>query len=215
MPESPSQEVRGGEKEKEVPRVQAILEGAAEVFSSRGFAATSMREVARQTGASLGSIYYHYESKEAILRAILAGNFRRVRESLDVRLEGVEDPRRALEVFVENHLSHFSQHLAEMRVMSHELDTLTDEAGAEVSTLRRAYTRRARELLAVLRPDLTAEQLRVATLSLFGMLNWSYRWYHTLPDGSSPGRLAGTMSSLFLDGFLGHAPAPLGPGGEG
>jgi AcrR family transcriptional regulator len=192
---------------EEQPRVQVILAGAAEVFSQRGFAATSMRQLARHTGASLGSIYYHFENKEAILGAIICGNFRRVSESLDVRLAGVEDPRVALEVFVGNHLLHFSRHLPEMRVMSHELDTLQGEAGEEVMQLRRAYTRRARELVARLRPELTAEQLRVATLSLFGMLNWSYRWYHTLSPGTSPARLGQYMASLFLDGLLAHPAA--------
>lgn len=182
-------------------RLDAILLGAARVFSRKGFAAASMREVAQETGASLGSIYHHFENKDDILRAILKENFRRVRDSADERLAGVKEPRLQLEIFVENHVAFFARHLDEMRVMSHELDTLEGAAGAEVVKLRRAYTQRAREILGRLRPDLSRDDLQVATLSLFGMLNWTYRWYHTLPKGTDATALGQRMARLFLDGI--------------
>ena len=75
------------------PRVEAILSGAAAAFSEKGFAATTMRQIAHASGSSLGGIYHHFDSKEAILRAIIAGNFRRVLESLDQRLDGIDDAR--------------------------------------------------------------------------------------------------------------------------
>lgn len=182
-------------------RVESILAGAARVFSRKGFAAASMREVAEECGASLGAIYHHFPGKEHILRAILGGNFKRVMDSLDERLQGVSEPSRQLEVFVENHVEFFALHLDEMRVMSHELDTLEDEAGEEVALRRRAYTQRAREILSRLRPDMSREDLQVATLSLFGMLNWTYRWFHTLPEGTDAATLGRRMAVLFRDGF--------------
>ena len=187
--------------------MEEILRGAAEAFSKTGFSATSMREVAKHTGASLGSIYYHFENKEAILHAIICGNFRRVIESAENQLAGVSDPREALETFVVNHISFFAQHLSEMRVMSHELDTLTGAAGEEEAGLRRAYAARARSILEELKPDLSGDELRIATLSLFGMMNWTYRWYDTLPRSTRPEQLGKSMSRLFLDGFLAEGKA--------
>jgi AcrR family transcriptional regulator len=183
-------------------RVETILNAAAGVFSTHGFAATSMRTVARATGASVGSIYYHFENKEAILGAILCDNFRRVMASLDARLEGIDDPREAVSLFVENHIDFFAHHLDAMRVMSHELDTLQGEAGAEVAALRRAYTKRVQNLLAALRPDLGPEDVRVATLALFGMVNWTYRWFHTLPKRTDAAALGRQMAAIYLDGYL-------------
>ena len=182
-------------------RMEAILEGAAQAFSAGGFAATSMRDVARRSGASLGSIYYHFENKEDILRALLCDNFRRVLESLRESLEGVEDPEQQLRSFVDNHIRFFARHLAEMRVMSHELDTLTGEAGEEVAAIRHEYTRAAQRILGGLRPDLSPDELRVHALCLFGMLNWTYRWYHTVDPKVGAGGLAERMSKLFLEGF--------------
>jgi TetR/AcrR family transcriptional regulator len=191
-------------------RGEAILAGAARAFAENGWAATSMREVATATGASLGSIYHHFESKEDLLRAILCSNFRRVAESLEERLAKVTDPREALVATVANHVAFFARHLDEMRVMSHELDTLTGEAGAEVAALRRAYAARVTGLLGQLRPDLGSGDLRVASLCLFGMVNWTYRWFHTLPSEVDAERLGRRMAALFLDGFADRSPKTAG-----
>ncbi len=183
--------------------VEGILTGATMAFSEKGFAATTMRQIALASGSSLGGIYHHFDSKEGILRAIIVGNFTRVIASLDERLAGVDDPREALGVFVENHISFFARHLDQMRVMAHELDTLAGEAGREVAALRRAYTERARRILNALQPARGAEQLDVDVLCLFGMLIWTYRWIHTVDDTFDPPRLAARMTSLYLDGFCG------------
>jgi AcrR family transcriptional regulator len=163
-----------------------------------------MREIAAATGASLGSIYHHFASKEDLLRSILSENFRRVDASLAERLQNVADPRQALVAAVENHVAFFARHLEEMRVMSHELDTLSGEAGAEVAAVRRRYATRVTDILRRLRPDLSEGDLRVASLCLFGMVNWTYRWFHTLPSEVDAGRLGRRMAALFLDGFVGN-----------
>ena len=186
-------------------RADAILTGAARAFAAKGYAAASMRQVAQATGASLGSIYHHFGSKEGLLAAIMTTNFRRVRAALEERLTEVDDPRAAIEVFVENHMGFFTRDLDAMKVMSHELSTLHGPAGEEVRALRDAYTERARASLRRLRPDLGTDELEVATLCFFGMLNWSYRWVHSLPSTTSPQQLARRMARLFLDGFGGGA----------
>ncbi len=183
------------------PRVDAILSGAAQAFSANGFAATSMREIAQRADASLGTIYYHFESKDEILRALICGNFQRVHTALDAALEQVDDPREALRVFIDNHIRFFASRLAEMRVMSHELDTLAGEAGADVSAQRDAYSAKATVILGRLRPDLEEGELRVHALCLFGMLNWTYRWFHTVDRKMGASGIAERMTSLFVDGF--------------
>jgi AcrR family transcriptional regulator len=190
------------------PRVEAILAGAARAFSRNGFAATTMRQIARASDSSLGGIYHHFASKDAILQAIIGGNFRRVLDALDERLEGVEDAERAFEIFVENHVAFFTGHLDEMRVMAHELDTLTGAAGEGVAELRRAYTERARSILQSLRPERSDEVLRVDVLCLFGMLIWTYRWFEALDEETDVLALARHMARLYLDGFLAREASP-------
>ncbi|MEV5707212.1 TetR/AcrR family transcriptional regulator [Actinoallomurus sp. NPDC052274] len=48
-----------------------LLATAAEVFASRGYAATTVREVAEAADMLGGSLYYHFDSKESMVDEIL------------------------------------------------------------------------------------------------------------------------------------------------
>jgi AcrR family transcriptional regulator len=51
---------------------QKILDAAIALFAKRGFHEASMRDIAARVGVEAASLYAHFESKDAILRAILA-----------------------------------------------------------------------------------------------------------------------------------------------
>ena len=48
-----------------------IVDAAIELFSEKGFHETSVRDIARQTGIRVSSLYSHFPGKDAILDAIL------------------------------------------------------------------------------------------------------------------------------------------------
>jgi len=50
---------------------QAVLQAAYEAFLEKGYAATSMREIAERTGLALGGIYNHFENKTAIFSELI------------------------------------------------------------------------------------------------------------------------------------------------
>lgn len=65
---------------------EIIFEEAIELFSTKGYSGTSMRDLARNVGVKESSLYNHYKGKEAILAAILEyymDNFKKSLESLD------------------------------------------------------------------------------------------------------------------------------------
>lgn len=50
---------------------ETIREVALELFSTRGFEQTSLREIAERVGLTKASLYYHFPSKQALLTAII------------------------------------------------------------------------------------------------------------------------------------------------
>lgn len=57
----------------EVPRTrQRILDAALRLFAEKGYDATSMREISEQLGITKAALYYHFDSKAEIVRAMLA-----------------------------------------------------------------------------------------------------------------------------------------------
>jgi AcrR family transcriptional regulator len=49
----------------------ALLDAALALFSSQGYRATSVRDIAERAGTSTGSVYHHFRDKEAIFRTLL------------------------------------------------------------------------------------------------------------------------------------------------
>lgn len=60
----------------------AILDAALELFSHRGYGATSMRDIASKAGVSTGSVYHHFADKEAIFQGLLE-QFRTITQQPD------------------------------------------------------------------------------------------------------------------------------------
>ena len=51
-------------------RLTVVLEAAAGLFAQRGYAATSMRDIAQAAAMLPGSLYYHFAAKEDLLAAV-------------------------------------------------------------------------------------------------------------------------------------------------
>lgn len=57
---------------------EQALEAALELFSSQGFGATSMRQIADTSGLSMGNLYHHFPNKESIFQQLLDRYFERL-----------------------------------------------------------------------------------------------------------------------------------------
>jgi AcrR family transcriptional regulator len=185
-------------------KLEFILRTAARIFAEKSYHSTSMRDISRETNVSLAGLYHYCKSKEELLFLIQDNCFGRVLERLEERLQDVEDPIVKLGLFIENHLSFFAANMSEMKVLSHEAESLRGDLYTHVSTRKDNYTKLARQILREVQETQENKQpidLTVATYALFGMMNWIYNWYD--PQGKlKVSDLAGNLLQLFLNGFL-------------
>ena len=49
----------------------AIIEGAASIFETQGYASASLADVAERAGVTKGSLYFHFKSKEELAKAVI------------------------------------------------------------------------------------------------------------------------------------------------
>ena len=190
-------------------RREALLAAAARVFAARGYDRTSMRDLARASRMSLAGMYYYVAGKEDLLYEIQKGCFERVRAGA---LEAVAatsgagggNPEERLRAFIRHHLTFFANHMDEMKVLSHEAESLSGAPLQEVRELKRSYV----DLLLGLVADVESGDgsppprvnRHVAVYTLFGMMNWIYTWYD--PKGSvGVEELAESICRLFLYGY--------------
>lgn len=185
-------------------KLEFILRSAARIFAEKSYHSTSMRDISRATNVSLAGLYHYCKSKEELLFLIQDNCFGRVLERLEQRLQDVEDPIAKLGIFIENHLSFFAANMAEMKVLSHEAESLRGDLYTHVSTRKDNYTKLARKILREVQETGNSKEpidLTVATYALFGMMNWIYNWYD--PHGKlKVSDLADNVMKLFLNGFM-------------
>lgn len=80
---------RTRQERAEVTR-QAILDGAATAFDAAGFGSTSLTDIAQHAGVTKGAMYFHFQSKEALARELVA-------EQFELLPDGAESELRALQ----------------------------------------------------------------------------------------------------------------------
>lgn len=88
-----------------------IHQAALELFSIRGYEKTSLREIAEQVGITKASLYYHYSSKQDLLKAIIGTFFddlQRVLQLVDVVEWSPESERELLAAYLDVVILHRS-----------------------------------------------------------------------------------------------------------
>lgn len=191
-------------------RRQDLLRAAAHLFRHQGFAATSTRDIATAAGMRSGSPFYHFESKKALLAAVMLegmGNaLRRQEQAMEQAASATRhgqplSARAALRVLVR---SHFDVLLGAdsdfIPVMLYEWRSLSAVQRTEVQRLKDRYE-------AVWMPVLRALQgsgelqgdPALSRLMLFGALNWSVQWFDARGKASLDD-LSEAVLQLFLRG---------------
>lgn len=184
-------------------KLQQILKTSAKIFAEKGFHRTSIRDIARATGLSLAGLYYYFRTKEELLYLIQEQCFLTLLQRWQKTSDAEQDPRTRMRIFAENHLSFFLHNMYEMKVMAHEDESLSGEYAEKILVLKRRYVKVLMDLIAELQRQEGEKRidLRVATFSLFGMMNWIYTWYQPKRDLALP-HLIEQMLRIYFFGLL-------------
>jgi AcrR family transcriptional regulator len=194
-----------------------ILGAATGLFSRVGYEKATMRSVAQAADVSLAGLYHYFDCKETMLFRIQFRTFTSLLGVLKENLHGVDDPDEQLRVLVKTHVGYFAANMDALKVCSHELESLGESSHEEIRRLRHDYYRLTRSVIDRLiesQSNGVSLDRYVATMSLFGMLNWLYRWYDPQRD-RSPALVAGQLANQFLHGLRGQADGPAGRTGGG
>ncbi len=94
----------GTEKTRKPNMREAILAAAEELFSTNGFNAVSVRDIAHAAGANPGSVTYHFKTKDGLLLEIFPASLRtdepQARSELLAAAKRVRDLQNRLEAIV-------------------------------------------------------------------------------------------------------------------
>jgi AcrR family transcriptional regulator len=115
-----------------------VLKAALKLFAERGYAATSMRDIAAATGIKPPTIYAHYPSKEHILAELCRlGHEQQYRDVCSAVMACDGGPREQVAAYVRAHVGFHTSYPMLAVVANAELHVLNEELGTAAFLLRR------------------------------------------------------------------------------
>lgn len=191
-----------------VAKRKELLQIAAQLFKANGFQATRIIDIASAAGLDRATAYYYIGSKEELFRAMIEevlegvyGEAERLRH--DPTLTWLE---RLHAIFVSLMVSYESNYPATfvyIQERMHQIQTEKTEWAQGIIVKARAFDQTLLTFISKaiedgdLRRDIPP---RIVENALFGMLNWTHRWF--VPGGGLTGeQLAEDFWSIFIGGM--------------
>ena len=184
-----------------VRRKLEILRGAAAAFRDRGYAGSSVRDIARRLGMAPGNLYYYFRNKQEILYFcqdysldVLLREARRIArgpESADGKVRALI---RAQVLCMLDELHGSAGHI--------EFHAMPKARLARIIAKRDAYERIVRGVVGdgVRSRRFAPCDPKLVTLAILGAVNWTARWYR--PDGAlGADEIADALSEYLVKGL--------------
>jgi TetR/AcrR family transcriptional regulator, cholesterol catabolism regulator len=185
-------------------RREELIAAAGRVFARKGVGNTTMREIADETGILPGSLYHHFESKDALLEEVLREELAGLTEAYEAVRDADLKPAEALERLLLVGLQFVVDQHNSTAIVENDYTYLHDvEMFGFVEDYASRHRRIWREVLergveaGTFRSDLDLDTVYRA---MMGSIVAVVRWYR-------PGRnlhvsdLAATHAALFLGGL--------------
>jgi AcrR family transcriptional regulator len=185
-------------------RREEILAIAAELFAEKGFATTTVREIADTAGILSGSLYHHFDSKESMVDEILRTFLDEILARYRAAVAEGDDPAKILRELVRAAFSALGTHRAAVAVMINEFNLLVQYPrftylwdGADETERLWAGVVESGIATGVFRSDIDP---RMIYRFMRDAIWVSVRWYR--PDGrDSPEQIADFYLDVLLDGI--------------
>lgn len=183
-----------------------ILDVAARLFREQGYAAVSLRSIAKAADMQAGSLYYHFDSKEDLVSDILNQGIDAVHEEVRRSVEAAAGSRRdvifraAIRAHLKSLLRQSDYTSANVRIFGQVPEAVRNRCLAT----RHAYEDFWDKLLLGLRADGTRQskaEIRATRLLILGALNASLDWFDPKRGGVEV--LADQYADLIWNGFDG------------
>lgn len=158
---------------------EPIVAAAAELFRERGFASTSMQDIADAVGLSRPALYYHFSNKDEILESLVEEITLKTARDTARLAEGGGEPADTLRRMVRVYALWILQRPQHFAVLQRDENNLPAHVRAVQDQGKRELLRAFARLL---RAGADAGRFRqvdpsIAALSIFGMCNWTTQWF--------------------------------------
>lgn len=183
-------------------RREQILEAARALFREKGYHATTIRDIADQSGMLSGSLYAHIKTKEDLLFEITDSVAKRFVSELETIVASADSATEKFRRALAAHIAIVADNIDAATVFMHEWRALTAERKALIQAERDRYEALWQAILdeGIASGEFHSEHVRFSRLVTLSVANWLYQWYD--PDGPlSANDVADRLSDVLLRGL--------------
>ena len=170
-------------KKKAAETRKKVIFAAAKVLSRNGYSGTKLDDIAAEAGTKAGSLYYHFDSRDEIIREVLTASMDTISDEVEAALAELPE-NSSFEVLLKRGITaHLRAILSErpfMAAYNRIINEVPENIRQEFISAPRRYGQRWHELIVraqkrgELRKDLDPTFYR---LLLFGSVTWSQLWF--------------------------------------
>jgi AcrR family transcriptional regulator len=166
---------------KSLQRKDQIRFKAQVLFRERGYAETSMRDLADSLGIEAASLYNHVTSKEEILQSICFGMAQSFFDSIDAIMELQIPAREKLKAAIQAHLDVITENADASAVFQNEWRHMHEPFLTDFKQMRRRYEQCFRMIIEEGIMDGTFRDVdsRLAARIILSGTNWTYESYRS------------------------------------
>jgi len=183
----------------DTPRRQQIDDVASALFRDRGYAATSVRDIAHALHIQGPSLYAHVASKEDVLWSIVTRAADRFNAEVGPIAASEAPAPVKLREMIRAHVDVVTSAQRDAAVFLHEWRFLSDDRRTQMAARRDAYEALFRHAIAegVAAGTFESVDPRLTAMAILSALNGIATWYS--PEGPlSPAQIANQHADLFL-----------------
>lgn len=187
---------------KKASKKELILLKAAAMFREKGFAATSMRDLAETVGIEAASLYNHIRSKNEMLEAICFDVANRFNSNLDNLEAASEKSINKVETLLRFHIQQMIGNYEEVYVSDREWRHLDEPYLSNFQNQRRIYRKR---FAAIIEDGINKKEIKkidapTAVLILLHAVSGIESW-HRSKARITAGELEDNMIMIMIDGL--------------
>src|SRR3981081_3014457 len=155
-----------------------ILTNAAALFSAQGYMRSSIADLAEACKLSRGALYHYFDSKEAILFAILAAHIREMIQHVETAVAAGGRTLSQFQNVIRAIVAVKAKSPHEQRVLIHDLSFLNEDEQQAIKDLERQLVDIVTDLLVRLDAEgrIVRRTKRIYTMILFWITNYTYTW---------------------------------------
>jgi AcrR family transcriptional regulator len=157
-----------------------ITQAALRLFAQKGFEATSIRDIALESGVNSSTLYYYIKSKEDFLISIMEDQLEGLIKHATEIMSTLETPEQQIASLVQMHVMAHGINQLSMMVIDTEFRALHGENKLKIRTLRKKYELLWRVVISngVQEGKFTkVEDSKLATLAALAMCTGVVHWY--------------------------------------